>query len=81
MNDTSPKVAAMFREMLLARSGLERLVMGSQMFEVARAMILASFPPGLSEFETRRRLCARLYGNELDIEAFARRLKRVTSAA
>lgn len=70
MNDTSLEIAKMVRERLLARSGEERLQMASQMFEVARAMILASFPPGLSEIETKRRLCERLYGDEVDVEGF-----------
>ncbi len=33
MDDTSPKIAAMVRKMLLERSGAERLAMGSQMFK------------------------------------------------
>jgi hypothetical protein len=31
-------------------------------------------PPGLSELEIRIRLCERLYGGEVDLAAFARRL-------
>ena len=74
MNDTSPKIAAMFRERLLSRPGAERLVMGSRMFDVARTMALASFPPGLSDIETKRRLCQRLYGNEVNVEAYIEHL-------
>jgi len=70
MNDMTPNIAALFRERLLSRSGAERVVMGSQMFDVARTFVLASFPPGLSAMETKRRLCERLYGNEVDAEAF-----------
>jgi hypothetical protein len=75
MNDTPPEIAKMVRERLLARSSDERMQMGSQMFEVARAMILASFPPGLSEIETKRRLCERLYGGEVDVEGFVANLE------
>ena len=39
-------------------------MMALQMFVVARDMALASFPPGLSEIETKRRLFERFYGNE-----------------
>jgi hypothetical protein len=77
MNDTTPEIAAIVRERLLARSGAERVVMGSQMFDVARTMILASFPPGLSEIETKRRLCERLYRNEVDVDAFINHLLHV----
>ena len=74
MNDTTPEVARIYRERLLALSGVERVVMGSRMFDVARTIVLASFPPGLSEIETKRRLCERLYGNEVDVEAFIEHL-------
>jgi hypothetical protein len=75
MNDTSPEIAALVRERLLARSGAERVVMGSRTFDVARAMVLASFPSGLSELEIKSRLCKRLYGNEVDVQAFVEHLK------
>ncbi len=52
MNDTTPNIAAIVRERLLSRPGAERVVMGSRMFDVARTIALASFPPGLSEIET-----------------------------
>ena len=44
--------------------------MGSRMFDWAKAMILASFPPDLSPIEIKVRLCERLYGDEVDIEGF-----------
>ena len=75
MNDTSPEIAALVRERLLARSGAERVLMGSRMFDVARAMVLASFPSGLSELDIKRRLCERLYGNEVDVPAFVEHLR------
>ncbi len=80
MNDTSPEIAKLVREMMLARSGEERMLMGSQMFEVARTMILASFPPGLSDIETKRRLCERLYGDEVDVEGFVAYLEARAAA-
>jgi hypothetical protein len=79
VNDTTPDIAAMVRERLLARSGAERVVMGCQMFDVARAMALASFPAGLSEIETKRRLCERLYGNEVDVEGYVEHLVQLRS--
>ena len=63
------------REMLMARSGAERVLMASRMFESARAMILASFPTGLSDLEIKRRLCERLYGHEVQVEAFLANLR------
>ena len=45
------------------------------MFDEERARILASFPEGLSEIEIKRRLCERLYGDEVDVEAFVQHLR------
>ena len=70
MDDTSTEIKKLVREQLLARSAAERVQMGSRMFDAARAMVLASFPKDLSEIEKKVRLCERLYGDEIDIDAF-----------
>jgi len=75
MNDTSPEIAEIVRNRLLARTGAERVLMGSRMFDVARTMALASFPPGLDEIEIKSRLCRRLYGNEVNVEDFVEHLR------
>lgn len=75
MNDTDPQIAELVRRKLLERSGAERMMMASGMFEAAKAMALASFPPGLTEIETKARLCERLYGDEVDVQAFVEHLK------
>lgn len=75
MNDTPPEVEKRYREMLLSRSGAERVLMGSRMFDVARTIVLASFPAELSELEVKRRLCERFYGDEVDVDAFIAHLK------
>jgi hypothetical protein len=62
MNDTPPEIAALVRQKLLARSGAERLLMGAQMFDAARQMVLASLPKDLPEVELRRRIFQRIYG-------------------
>ena len=53
MNDTDPKIAELVRQRLLERSGTERVIMASGMFETAKAMVLASLPTGLSEIENQ----------------------------
>lgn len=75
MTDTAPEIAALVRQRLLERSGAERVLMASRMFDVAKAMVLASFPKGLSELEIKRRLCERFYGNEVDVSAFVEHLR------
>jgi hypothetical protein len=62
MNDTSPEIAALVRQKLMARTGAERFVMGTRMFDAARAVVLASLPPGLSPLEIKQRLFERIYG-------------------
>ena len=74
MNDTEPDIAAIVRERLLSRSGAERVVMGSRMFDVARTIAFASFPPDLSEIERKGWLCERLYGNEVNVKDYIEHL-------
>ena len=74
MNDTDPQIAELVRRRLLERSGAERVLMGSRMFDVAKAIVLASFPAGLTEIEIKARLCERIYGDEVDLSAFVQHL-------
>ena len=62
MNDTSPEIAELVRQKLMARSGSERFVMGTRMFDAARTVVLASLPAGLSPDELKRQLYQRVYG-------------------
>ena len=68
MNDTPPEIAEMVRVRLMTLSGAERFRMGSQMFDAARRVVLASFPPGLTERERRHQLFQRIYGEALPFE-------------
>jgi len=62
MNDTSPEIAELVRQKLMTRSGSERFVMGTRMFDAARAVVLASLPTELSPDELKRQLFQRVYG-------------------
>jgi len=75
MNDTAPDIEQLVRRRLLERSGEERVIMGSRMFDLAKTMILASFPADLTPLEIKVRLCERLYGDEVDIDAFRTHLR------
>ena len=59
--DTSPEAARVVAERSRAMSGQERFMIGVHMFESARALALASLPPGASEKRRQRHLCARFY--------------------
>lgn len=62
MNDTSPEIAKMVHERLMAKSGSERFQMGVDSFEAAREMVLASLPANLTPLERKRALFERIYG-------------------
>ncbi len=66
MNDTTPEIAEKVHEMMMARTGAERLITGSAMFDLARKFVLASLPKELSEEELKRRLFKRIYGQPLE---------------
>lgn len=78
MNDTDPEIEQLVRRRLLERSGEERVLMGSRMFDLAKTMIVASFPPDLTPLEIKVRLCERLYGDEIDVNAFRAHLRSLT---
>ena len=63
--DTPPEVAEKERARIMALSGTERFYLGAEMFDAARRLILASLPSGLSEFERKRHLYERIYGEPL----------------
>ena len=65
MNDTSPEIAAMVHARLMAKTGEERFLMGVRMHEAARRMVMASFPPGISDEQRKKLLFERFYGGDL----------------
>lgn len=72
MTDTTPEVARRYRELLLRRSGEERLKMGCSMHAAARALVRASVlekEPYASPAAVRRALFLRFYGHEFDAAA------------
>ncbi len=47
MLDTLPEAERIQREIIMSRSGAERMLMGAGMYESARTMVLASLPKDL----------------------------------
>ena len=71
MKDTSPEVEKKYREMLLQRSGEERLKMGCSMHATAQALVRASVlenNPRASQAEIRKALFLRFYGDDFHPE-------------
>lgn len=79
MNDTPPEIEQKFRQMLLKRSGQERLKMGCSMHATARTLAKASLlekHPGSHPGQLKRLLFLHFYSAD-----FApRELKRIASA-
>ena len=67
MKDTSAKMEKRFRDLLLKRSGEERLKMGCSMHATAKALVRASLleaKPKASPLTLRKELFLRFYGHE-----------------
>lgn len=75
MNDTSPDIAAQFDALMARRSGSDRVRMACEMFDLARALAVASIRadhPGISGNDLRVRLFERLYGEDFSEEERSR---------
>jgi hypothetical protein len=84
MKDTPAHIERLYREMLMRRSGAERLRQGAAMFETAKKLVRASLgdAEGLDRSaEMRVKLFLRIYGQDFDPqtrERIAARLRRGT---
>jgi hypothetical protein len=66
MKDTSPEIEKLFHDMIMQRSGEERLLMGARMFDAAREIVISSLPKDLPPDEFKRRLFERIYGSTIE---------------
>ena len=66
MNDTSPEMDKRFQEMIMAKSGQERLLMGFSMFETARRQVIATIKGGNADI--KKELFVRFYGADYSQE-------------
>jgi hypothetical protein len=67
MNDTHPDIAARFRELMMSKSGEERLLMGFSMYDAAREIVRSAIlaqRPGITPEEMRQEIFLRFYGQE-----------------
>ena len=72
-------MAEKFRQLLMARSGEERVRMGCDMLDTAIQMFFATLPPEMPERERRARLFVHLYGREFTGDVRERILDRIRS--
>lgn len=68
VTDTPPEAEAMFQELLMKRSGEERVRMACDMFQAARRLILASLPVEIASNPAERRVALLLRTYESDLE-------------
>ena len=67
MNDTSYEIENRFRQMMMEKSGQERLKMGFSMFDFARRQIIASIKmkhPGADRKEINKEVFLRFYSHD-----------------
>ncbi len=71
MRDTSPEMERQFVEMMMRRTGQERLKMGFSMFNMARRQVVASIKmskPNADGKEIRKDIFLRFYGEDFPPE-------------
>ena len=65
MFDTHPDVAVRFRELMMRKSGQERLVMGCSMYDTAKEIVRSAIynsRPRITDGEIKREIFLRFYG-------------------
>lgn len=80
MKDTGPEIEEIFFNMMMAKSGEERLKMGFNMYEMSRKIVIASIlqdNPGMSDKEIKVSLFNRFYGNDLPPETRQKFIERI----
>lgn len=70
MNDTTAEIRRVQFEMMKKLSSRRRIELACEMFQTAREMIIASLPKNLSEYEFKRQLYFRTYGEHLPDDFF-----------
>ncbi len=67
MNDTDDRVAALYTNMIMAKSSEERLIMGCSMYDTARQIVesrIYNQNPGITEQRKKEEIFLAFYGNE-----------------
>ncbi len=67
MNDTHPDVAIRLRELMMRKSGEQRLLIGCSMYDTAKQIVRSAIynnRPGITEVEMKKEIFLRFYGQE-----------------
>jgi len=67
MNDTHPDIAVRFSDLMMSKTGQQRLLMGCSMYDTAKRIVRSAIynsRPGITETGMRREIFLRFYGPE-----------------
>ncbi len=67
MNDTHPEIAVRYRELMMRKSGEQRLLMGCSMYDTAKQIVRSAIynsRPGITDAEMKKEIFLRFYGLE-----------------
>ncbi len=67
MFDTHPEIAVRYRELMMRKSGQQRVVMGCSMYDTAKQIVRSAIynsRPGITEVEMKKEIFLRFYGPE-----------------
>jgi len=65
MTDTDPRIEQLFTQMIMSKTGEERLRMGFEMYETARKFVEASILAPAGSVDFLQALFLRFYGTDL----------------
>jgi hypothetical protein len=81
MNDTTPEIAPLYRNLIMNKTGEERLLMGCSMYDTAKQIVRSAIynnRPQITDEEMKKEIFLRFYGKEFsrdDREKFLSALK------
>ena len=67
MFDTHPEVAIRFRDLMMSKSGQQRLLMGCSMYDTAKQIVRSAIynsRPEITDEEMKKEIFLRFYGKE-----------------
>ena len=65
--DTHPEIAVRFRDLMMSKTGQQRLLMGCSMYDTAKQIVRSAIynsRPGITDAEIKREIFLRFYGQE-----------------
>ena len=69
MNDTHPDVAIRFRDLMMSKTGQQRLLMGCSMYDTAKKKVRSAIynsRPEITDEDMKKEIFLRFYGNEFN---------------